>query len=227
MYTLLISLLLILSILIIFDINGLYYIKRSLKNGRSITENESVYRLDSKIELQKYVFVGTIAIASFFGYTKYSELIVKAELLQENFGELTSKYNELILKHNDLSFKYSILDNNYEISVENSNNFEKEISKYNMEFQTINYKLTDATRQIPENNIKAIAKLLAQTYLVNLLDHGPTADAVPYSNEYIERESVKIYHLLVAAGFSSIEAKEYFNEITKNTRIENKIKISN
>lgn len=198
----------------IWNLLIMYKIKKTIKGKSSITANELYIELKSRIQLITTIFSIVVVILTYFGFTTEDRI---KQRINDQVSEEFRKYDTIYKKLNEKQ------DSALNTSMEVKNildNFDKQL-------ETLNNKLTNATRQIPESNIRAIAKLLAQTYLVNLLDHGPTVDAEPYSIDYIKRESEKIYHLLIVAGFSSSEAKAYFQEITKNTRVENKINISN
>jgi hypothetical protein len=194
----------------------LFYFKNRAKKAIKIEEKDNYYKLDAKIEFQKYLILAVISVAAFFGINKFNDLSDTAKqitILETSYDNINKMYLEAQDNLRRIEGSYS--------------GFVERLSKNEKELILLDFKIQDITRQLPEPNIKVIAKLLAQTYLTILLEHGPTADAVPYNDDFITKESEKIIQLLKATGFTNSEAEDYLQEITKNTRIENKIRIKN
>lgn len=188
----------------------LFYFKNKAKKGIIIEEKDNYYKLDAKIEFQKYLIIAIISAAGFFGIKKFSDLsdnAVKIEKLETSYENLKKSYTEAQINLEKLENRYAAFDSRYAT-------FD---SKFEKDLLIMEFKVQDATRQLPEPNIIAISKLLAQAYLAILNEHGPEADHIVYSPEYIEKESEKIIRLLNASGLTSSEAREYFNEIKKST----------
>jgi hypothetical protein len=208
-----IQILIVLILALLTTVNCYYlsYFKSRAKRNIKIEENDNYYKLDAKIEFQKYLLLGIISVATFFGINEFNDLNIKAdkvEKLEASIVNINKLSAEAENRYNELQKRYA--------------GFTEKIVTDEKELLRMDFKIKEATRQLPEANIIAISKLLAQTYLAILLEHGPTADHVPYSNEYIEKESEKIIRLLIAAGLTNSEAQEYYKEIRKSTpKIEN------
>jgi hypothetical protein len=177
---------------------------------------DNYYKLDAKIEFQKYLILGIIAVAGYFGYNKFIDLDKEAD-----------KIKNLEKSFETLDIKYIEAQKNLERLITQNAQYEKLYADREKDLMKLDYKIQDATRQIPESNIRSLALLLSQTYLSLILDHGPYADHITYTDDYINKESEKIIRLLKSAGFSSSESTDLIKEITKDTWMDGKLKLNN
>jgi predicted nuclease with TOPRIM domain len=213
---------LVLIVLTVFNIYYLYYFKSKHTGNKTINETDNYYKLDAKIELQKYLAIGLISIAGIFGYSKFEDLSNK----YEDFESTIQKYNNLEQDYENLRIENDSLKANMERMKELFSKLENDKDEIENEFFKQNQKIKVATQKIPESNIRSISILLSQFYIKNLLEFG-YIDQEPYSDEVIQEELVKLYSLLVSSGLSSQESKNFINEKIKNSRIEGKLEVGN
>lgn len=203
-----IEILIVLTLLILTLVNLHYlnYFKSKVGKANKIEGIDNYYKLDAKIEFQKYLLLAIISIATFFGIKEFNDLSINADKIksiENSFENLNNLYIEAQTKLNQIVSRHA--------------EFDKSIQVLEKDLLVIDFKVKDATRQLPEPNIVAISKLIAQTYIAIILEHGPYMDHVAYSEEYIEKETEKIIRLLTAAGLTNSEAQDYLREVKKNT----------
>jgi heme/copper-type cytochrome/quinol oxidase subunit 2 len=138
----------------------LFYFKNRAKKAIKIEEKDNYYKLDAKIEFQKYLILAVISVAAFFGINKFNDLSDTAKqitILETSYDNINKMYLEAQDNLRRIEGSYS--------------GFVERLSKNEKELILLDFKIQDITRQLPEPNIKVIAKLLAQTYLTILLEH--------------------------------------------------------
>ena len=100
----------VLSVLTISNLYYLYYFKTHSREKKGISELDNYYKLDAKIELQKYMAIGLISIGAWFGISKFSDL----SLNFKRFDDLDRKYNQLSSNYEKLNSNYEELNNTHE-----------------------------------------------------------------------------------------------------------------
>ena len=188
-----------------FNIYYLFYFK-SRKNGK-IKRSDNYYKLDAKIELQKYMAIGLITVASIFGYSKFSDLsdnLKRFENISSDYSKLSTDYAKLKAQHEELQ----------EAIKEMTESFSQlEIYKKDIEmlFLKQNQKINEATRQIPEANIKVLTKQLIE---INIRNAGISTLIEPEIDmEDVSRELIRSRELLKSVGYSSDEIEEIINKM--------------
>jgi len=186
-------------VLTLFNLYYLIYFWSATRKSSKVQELDNYYKLDAKIELFKYLALGLITIAAFFGvseFTDISDRVEKFENLNEDFNRLSSEYqtlnNELenfIGEYNEMVDMYVSLQGKYKDT--------------ELEFIKQDQKIKDATRKIPEANVRVLTRQLVEIYL-NLA--GTTSLAIaPRNIEELEKAKIRSIEMLKSAGFTSEE----------------------
>lgn len=196
----------IITVLIIltgFNCYYLFYFKSRSKEIGKLEEKDNYYKLDAKIELQKYLALGLIAIASSFGYSKFTDISDKFD----EFEQLRSKYKQLNEDYTQLQIVSKDLQANIVKFQQYNNEIEKEFIKQNQ-------KIANATRKIPEANIRDLTKQLIDINLRNLREAGTSVHIVNDPDTIaINNEIKKSISMLKNVGYSDNEIKEIIRVI--------------
>jgi len=207
----------IIIIIIFFILTGYnwYYfssIRRLIIKKNEVTDKENFYRLDAKIELQKYLVLGLISIASFLGINECSDI-------NTDLKQLDSLENRL----NTIKFEYDVLKNENDSLFKELNKFDTSLANSRNDLNSLNNKINEATRRIPESNLRVISKLLAKVYLEVIVTRGHW-DERTYTIEEIESEIEKINELLLSAGVYKTEIDKVIREAINDSLLIDKIK---
>jgi NADH:ubiquinone oxidoreductase subunit 5 (subunit L)/multisubunit Na+/H+ antiporter MnhA subunit len=205
------SILIILMVLTGFNVYYLFYFKqKSRKTGR-VEETDNYYKLDAKIELQKYLAIGLISIAAWFGITKFSDIsdkYQKFENLERNYNNLLNDYEEMKSYNKELKEAMTEMK---ELLIQ----FKLDNKNIEIEFLKQDQKIKEATRQIPEANIRMLTKQLIETNMRDVGTQGLWIDNP--DTILINKELIKSVNMLKSAGYSPDEIEEIINDIKEKT----------
>jgi len=201
-----ILIIIVLSVLTGFNAYYLCYFWRRAKKEGKIEEKDNYYKLDAKIELQKYLAIGLIAIAAFFGFSQFSDInkdIKKVENIDSTISKLESDYQTL--------------DSNYKALFNDNDIFFKES---NSKINELNNKLEKATERIPEDNLRVLAESLIRSRIDYMANIGRVS-ARGYSKEEIQSEIIKSMESLRDFGFNEIELNQIQNNLEREIELLN------
>ncbi len=196
-----ILIIIILTLLTISNLYYLFYFKRKASQEGKIKEIDNYYKLDAKIELQKYLALGLIAIAAFFGYTEFTyinEDLKNVKNIDSTISRLESDYHILDSNYKDLVKKYDEFDRNF-----------------NLKIKKLNIDLDEATKRIPEDKLRILAESLIRSrieYMANI----SRVSARGYYKEEIQDEIIKSMESLAIFGFDENEIKQIRNDLEKD-----------
>ena len=196
-----------LLVLTAFNIHYLFYFKSLAKGSRKVEELDHYYKLDAKIELFKYLSVGLISIAALFGVSKFTDLSDKLksfDVLGDQYAKLKLDYENLLRDQNNLQQNSNEIKSLYSTLI-------LQMKDIGMEFYKQDQKIKEATRQIPEANIRVLTRQLIETNLRDVGTQGLLVDAP--DSIVIEKEILKSREMLKSAGFSSDEIEDIIKEI--------------
>jgi len=201
--------LIIIILAILTAFNGyylIYFIRKASSEGK-ISEKDNYYKLDAKIEFLKYLTIGLISIAAFFGFQKYTDLSDKFDQFEElntNYYQLKETYNEI--RNENVRLKNQLNEINESII-----NFQIEKKDIEIEYIKLNHRITEAARKIPEANIRILTKKLIET---NLRDAGTSQLWISDPDTIaIKRELNNSIDMLRSAGYSSDEIDKIIKDI--------------
>lgn len=191
-----------------YNVYYLFYFKTLAKRSRKVEELDNYYKLDAKIELFKYLSIGLISIAALFGVSKFTDLSDKLN----RFEDLGDQYNKL-------KFDYEILLKDQSNFLQNSKDIKDlystlilKVKDIELEFYKQDQKIKEATRQIPEANIRVLTRQLIETNLRDVGGHGFITDVI--DSVVVKKEIVKSREMLKSAGFTIDEIDKIIREIT-------------
>lgn len=196
-----ILIIIVLSVLTAFNAYYLCYFWKKAKKEGKIAEKDNYYKLDAKIELQKYLALGLIAIAAFFGFAKFSDI-------SENLKELDSLNNNIIKIESNLK----TLEDNYYDLADRHKTFN---DKTDIDFKKIDTKINNAAKRIPENNLRILAESLIHSRIEYMANIGRWS-AKSYSKEEIQDEINRSMDSLIRLGFSENEIDQIRNGLEKD-----------
>ena len=209
-------------ILTCFNVYYLFYLKSNINAGKKVSENDNYFKLDAKIDLLKYVALAILSVGSFFGITKYSEILRDFEKIENQkymYEELEKKYDELNNDYSKLAEEYNKLDQIH-------TNLQLEIKDFEKDFVEVNYKIKEATRIIPEANVRILTKQLIEQNL-RFVGINPIIDSHSDTEE-MKKAIEEARNMLKTAGYSQSEIDAFINEqIEKNRHLKmNKDKLN-
>lgn len=200
----------ILMVLTVFNVYYLFYLKsKSIKDG-AINEKDNYYKLDAKIELFKYLTLGLISIAALFGISKFSDISSQFkdfENLDNNYEHLLEDYNKLKTDNHELALKM----------VEMKELFtEYEVIKKDLEIEYVkqNYRIKEATKKIPDHNVRILTKKLVESYIRGLTMEGMLMDGP--DRDLIMEEMENMEYILKIAGYPPDEIKTILDKVKTN-----------
>ena len=198
-----ISILIIIVLFVLTGFNTYYlcYFWRKTKKEGKIEEKDNYYKLDAKIELQKYLAIGLIAIAAFFGYAKFSDIsenLKEVDLLNKNILKIESNLETLEDNYNNLANRHKTFNDETDI-----------------DFKKIDTKINNAAKRIPENNLRLLAKDIVYSRIEYVKNIGRW-DQKGYSKNEIQDEINKSIESLVRLGFDEKELKQIRNNLEKD-----------
>ena len=191
-----------LTVLTAFNAYYLFYFKSFVKKSRKVEELDNYYKLDAKIELFKYLSVGFISVAAFFGVSKFTDLsneLKNIEGINEQYTKSKLDYEILLRNQNELSQDYKEIKNLY-------STLKLDMKDIEIEFYKQDQKIKEATRQIPEANIRVLTKQLVETNLRDVGGHGFATDEL--DTLLIKKEIINSRQMLKSAGCTQDEIEE-------------------
>jgi hypothetical protein len=184
-----------------FNAYYLFYFKNRSKFPGRIEKIDNYYKLDAKIEFQKYLFLAIITIAGYFGINKFTDLSKESEKitkLETSFKSLENEYQKAQKKLDDLTIKNA--------------EYERLLKTKEIDLIDLNYKIKDITRQIPEANIRLLTRQLVESNLrfagVSLVMTNEVDSAI------LKREITKSKEMLRSAGYSTEEIDNLIKSLT-------------
>lgn len=195
-------LVIVLLIFSLFNWRYLQFFKKSAKSAKEILEKENYYKLDAKIEIIKYMAIAVISVAAFFGYSKYTDLLDrydKMEATVEKFERLNKDYDSLMVISQTLQTELQQIET-YKTTIKN-------------QLINQNQKIEQATKRIPEANVRILTK---QLVLTNMRTIGVRSLQISEPNqETINNELNKSIEILKQAGFTETEINQVISELKK------------
>lgn len=177
---------------------------------------ENYYKLDAKVETLKYTVLVILAVAAFFGidkFTKLSDDLAKVEAIETKFDDLSSKYAQLNSNHDNLQNSYQNLYERYE-------KISDKYNQYDREFNRFEYRIREASRRIPENNLKVLAEMLIK-YQVEVEAKKNQFDFMASSKPISTLK--KLSSFLINMGYTQSEIEDFQKEIVSELELKDEM----